>query len=232
MFQRYTDETKRVIYFAAQLALYESAAFIDSTHLLRGLLTDSESRANSIFRLCQLFPEDAAKQSTLKGQQVDNKCQLTVQETSRQSAFKKTAPNMIGLGEDGKRILVYTAREANRLKDYWLDTEHLVLGILREGASPAAARLRAVGMDLETARQRVIESKSSRPPRPDPVLIWVRRRPIGFALVVVFLLGIVTALILLGIGRWGIALTIAVLAIVQLLKSMTSPTIHMSRDPR
>ena len=134
MFQRYTDETKRAIYFAAQLALRESAEVIDSNHLLRGLLTDSESRANTIFRLCQLFPEDAAYQSTLKSLQVNNQCKLTIRQTSRQSSFqkKKVAPNMIGLGGDEKRILAYTAREANRLRDYWIDTEHLVLGILRE----------------------------------------------------------------------------------------------------
>jgi hypothetical protein len=89
MFQRYTDETKRAIYFAAQLALYEDVEVIDSTFLLRGLLTDAESRANSIFRLCQLFPEDAAKQSTLKSQQVDNTCKLTIKQTSRRSAFRK-----------------------------------------------------------------------------------------------------------------------------------------------
>jgi ATP-dependent Clp protease ATP-binding subunit ClpC len=202
MFQRYTDETKRAIYFAAQLALYESAAVIDSTHLLRGLLTDSESHANSIFRLCQLFPEDAAKQSTLKSQQVNNKCKLATKETSPEFAFtkQKVAPNMIGLGPDGKRILAYTAREANRLRDFWIDTEHLVLGILREGENAAATRLRTTGLDLEASRQRVIESKSSRPARPNPVLWWARRRPLGMALAVVFFLGVVVALILLGFG--------------------------------
>ncbi len=200
MFQRYTDETKRAIYFAAQLALRESAEVIDSNHLLRGLLTDSESRANTIFRLCQLFPEDAAYQSTLKSLQVNNQCKLTIRQTSRQSSFqkKKVAPNMIGLGGDEKRILAYTAREANRLRDYWIDTEHLVLGILRESDNAAAARLRTAGLDLEASRQRVIESKSSRPARPNPVLWWARRRPLSIALAVVFFLGVIVALILLG----------------------------------
>ncbi len=204
MFERYTDETKRAIYFSAQLALYEGAAIIDSTFLLRGLLTDAESRANGIFHLCQLFPEDAAKQATLKSQQVNNECDLAVKQTSRPSVFKKMniAPNMIGLGGDGKRILASTAREANRLKDYWIETEHLVLGILREGDNAGAAKLRAVGLDMDTARQRVIESKNTRPIRPDPVIWWAHRRrgAIGIALVVVFLLGIIVAVKLLGFG--------------------------------
>jgi len=225
MFQRYTDETKRAIYFAAQLALYEGAEVIDSTHLIRGLLTDPESRANNIFCLCQLFPEDATKQSTLKSQQVNNTCKLTIKQISRQSVFKKkkVAPNVIGLGDDGKRILAHTAREANRLRDYWVDTEHLVLGILRDGDNAAAVRLRSVGLDLETSRQRVMESKSSRPPMPNPVLFWVRRRPIGFALVVAFILGIGMALTLLGVGRVGIVFTVALLATIQLFKSLARP---------
>jgi ATP-dependent Clp protease ATP-binding subunit ClpA len=202
MFQRYTDETKKAIYFAAQLALYECAAVIDSNHLLRGLLTDTESRANTIFRLCELFPEDAAKQSPLKNQQLCNPCELTIKQTSRRSAFqkKKVAPNMIGLGGDGKRILAYAAREANQLRDYWIDTDHLVLGILREGENAAASRLQSTGLDLQSARERVIENKSSRPTRPDPVLWWARRRPLGMAFASVFLLGVIVALVLLGFG--------------------------------
>lgn len=202
MFQRYTDDTKRAIYFAAQLALYEGAEVIDSTFLLRGLLTDAGSRANSIFRLCELFPDDAAKQATLKGQQVDNPCKLSIKQTSRQSIFKKekVTPNMIGMGGDGKRILAYTAREANLLRDYWIDTEHLVLGILREGDNAAANKLRTIGLALEISRERVIESKSSRPPRPNPVLWWPRPRPLGIVLEVAFILGVIVALILLGVS--------------------------------
>jgi ATP-dependent Clp protease ATP-binding subunit ClpA len=204
MFQRYTDATKRAIYFAAQLAKYEGAEVIDSNFLLRGLLTDAESRANSIFHLCQLFPEDAAKQSTLKSQQVDNECKLIIKETTRQSAVKKNrvAPNTIDLGGDGKRILAHTTHEANRLRDYWIDTEHPVLGILREGENAAAGRLRATGLDNEASRQRVIECMSTRPARPDPVLWWARKRrgAFGIALVVVFLLGVIVAVKLLGFG--------------------------------
>jgi ATP-dependent Clp protease ATP-binding subunit ClpA len=202
MFQRYTDATKRAIYFAAQLALYESAAVIESTHLLRGLLTDSESRADDIFRLHQLLPEDAAKQSALKSQQPDNKCELILKETSPRPAFTQTkaAPNTIGLGKDGKRILACTVREANGLLDYWIDTEHLVLGILREHDNAAATTLLAVGLDLDAARQRVIESKNTRPARPDPVLWWVYRRPLGVLLPIMFLVGLIVAFVFLGVG--------------------------------
>jgi hypothetical protein len=75
----------------------------------------------------------------------------------------------------------------------------LVLGILREGENAAAKKLRSVGLDVEIARQRVIESKGSRPPRRNPVLFWVRRRPLGVALSVAFVIGVIAALYLLSL---------------------------------
>jgi ATP-dependent Clp protease ATP-binding subunit ClpA len=199
MFNRYTDECKRAIVFAQQTALRESATAIDSNHLLLGILTEASSSANGIFRLCELLPSEATQQSALGNQQfVKGKIPLTA---------------------DGKRVVAYTALEASRIRDYWIDTEHLVLGILRDGGNAAAVRLRSVGLDLETSRQRVMESKKSRPPVPNPVLFWVRRRPIGFALVVAFILGIGLALTLLGVGSLGIVFTIALLATVQFFKS-------------
>jgi ATP-dependent Clp protease ATP-binding subunit ClpA len=220
MFQRYTDETKRAIYFAAQLALLQGAEVIDSNHLLRGLLTDCEARPNTVFRLCQLFPEDAAKQSTFKNPQPSNVCELSIKEASPKSFFRKekAAPTTISLGGHEKRILTFTFREANRLRDYWIDTEHLVLGILREGDTAAAIRLRSVGLDLETSRRRVVDNRKSRPPMPDPVLFWLRQSPIGFALVLAFALGVATALLLLGVGTVGTLLTIAGLAFLGLPK--------------
>jgi ATP-dependent Clp protease ATP-binding subunit ClpA len=200
MFNRYTDECKRAIFFAQQTALRGSAAAVDSNHILLGILTEASSRANRIFRLCELLPAEATQQSALGNQQ-----------------FVK---GRIPLTADGKRVVAYTAREASRIRDYWIDTEHLVLGILRDGDNAAAVRLRSVGLDLETSRQRVLESNSSRPPMQNPVLFWVRRRPIGFALVVAFILGIGVALTLLGVGSLGIVFTIALLATVQLFKSL------------
>jgi ATP-dependent Clp protease ATP-binding subunit ClpC len=201
MFQRYTDETKRAIYFSAQRALYDGAPRIDSTHLVLGLLMDDDSRANRIFRLRERLPEEAAKQSMLKSQNDGNKCELALQVTSPQSSLRKqkVAPNEVEMSSEGKRILACAAREANRFRDYWIDTEHLVLGILREDKNTAATRLRGTGLNIQTAGQLVIENQGSRPPRPDPVLWWVRRRPLGVALTVIFLIGVITALYLLGL---------------------------------
>jgi ATP-dependent Clp protease ATP-binding subunit ClpC len=187
MFERYTDQCKRAIFFARQTALRLGATAIDSGHLLLGLLTEKETCADTVFRLQALLPEEAEQQAF----------------EIKQPMMKGTIP----LSNDGKRAIAYTAFEANRLRDYWIDTEHLVLGILREESSSAAAKLRAIGLELESCRQQIVYSKNSRPQKEDLVLLWVRRCPITFTWVVVLLFefGVATALILLGFAAIGMA---------------------------
>ena len=70
-------------------------------------------------------------------------------------AMKRNPEKNLPLTLDCKRILAYTAEEANRMDDYWIDTDHLVLGILREGKCTAAVRLEASGLALQQARTQV-----------------------------------------------------------------------------
>jgi ATP-dependent Clp protease ATP-binding subunit ClpC len=195
MYQRFTDEAKRAIYFSAQRAAFESAPVIDSTHLLLGLLTDDNPRLERIFHLRELLPQEATEQFAWRDQNAGNRCELEFQQTSGPASTKvKMALNQIRLGSEGKQILASAVREANRLRDYWIDVEHLVLGVLQNRESAAARRLHEVGLDIERSRKCVIESMGSRPPRPNPVLWWARRRPLGVALSVAFALGIIAAL--------------------------------------
>jgi ATP-dependent Clp protease ATP-binding subunit ClpC len=199
MFERYTDECKRAIFLAQQTALHSGATAIDSNHLLVGLLITKDARANDIFRLQELLPDAMPKTAF-----------------TRQGIIKKTIP----LSNDGKRVVAFTADEANRLRDYWIDTEHVVLGILREESNSAAAKLRAVGLGLESCRQQVVNNKHSRPQTSDPVLWWLRQYPITLTevLVILFTLGIATALILLGFVAIGMAF--ALLAMLYFLVAM------------
>jgi ATP-dependent Clp protease ATP-binding subunit ClpC len=181
MFARYTDQCKRAVFFAQQTALHADAKAIDPSHLLLGLLIEYRTGNGDIFRLRELLPEDAGHQDVI----------------ARERVLKG---KIIPLSDSGKRVVAYTAREANGLRDYWIETEHLVLGILREDNNAAAARLREVGLELQLCRQRVIDSRSSRPARPNPVIWWVRQRSLSVILPAVFVLGIIVALSLLGFG--------------------------------
>jgi ATP-dependent Clp protease ATP-binding subunit ClpA len=67
------------------------------------------------------------------------------------------------LDEDSKLILRWAAAEANRLGDYWIDTEHLLLGILRVNSCAAAQYLQTAGLNLRSTRQAIRYHSSVRP---------------------------------------------------------------------
>lgn len=188
MFERLTDQCKRAIFFAQQAALHGGATEIDSNYLLEGLLSENGTRADTTFHLRDRLPTDLSKKPPLTD--------------------KQTMKGTIPLSNDSKRILAYTLREANELRDYWIDTEHLVLGILSDQSNAANAKLRTAGLDLESCRKLVVCNKGSRPPRPDPVLWWVRERA-DFTTVAVFIfeLGIAAALFMLDYVGIGLAVT-------------------------
>lgn len=141
MFERYVEQGRRAIFYAALAAALESTN-IRTEHLLVGLCA-RESRANSLFRLRELLPEQTAIFAKL---------------TSVYPLTKDPA-----LADDSKNALTHTVIEARRLRDYWIDTEHLLLGILRNEQSAGARQLRNVGINLTMARQLVADNKSSRP---------------------------------------------------------------------
>jgi ATP-dependent Clp protease ATP-binding subunit ClpC len=170
-FERFTEDSRRAIYFAREAALSASSSAIDCQHILLGLLIEENSRANALFSLRELLPDQVARLRSLKHHPVSG----------------KEPP----LTKDGKRTLAYAALEANSLQDYWIDTDHLVLGVLREQGSIACKSLNNAGIDLERARCTVADNKASRPDRgPSPVLWWAVRRPFRRFTVLAGLLGL------------------------------------------
>jgi len=103
---------------------------------------------------------------------------------------------MLPLTVDLKRVIACTALEADELKDRWIDTDHLVLGILREEQNAAATRLKSVGLNLEKARQLVIANQGSRSRhRVSLKERIVHPGPFGFVLQLAFLLGLILAIV-------------------------------------
>jgi ATP-dependent Clp protease ATP-binding subunit ClpC len=137
MFERYSTPSRRAVFFARAVALSNGDAEIDSMHLLCGLILEKSSQANALFKLKERLPEEASRVRQVKRTREQKELKLTL---------------------DCKRVLAFAAEEANRMDDYWVDTDHLVLGILREGACPAATRLRASGLTIEQAREQVSSS--------------------------------------------------------------------------
>jgi ATP-dependent Clp protease ATP-binding subunit ClpA len=156
-FKRYTPPSRRAIYYAREAALHAGASDIGSVHILAGLLTDENSRANRLFQLQDRFPEEAARVRVLK---------------------KFPEAKDIPLTKDGKRILAYAAEEANDLNDYWIDADHLVLGILRERACAGAAMLNKTGLQIAGARCVVAAQRGSRENYGRVPALWWLEKPI------------------------------------------------------
>ena len=144
MFERYTEPARRAIFFARAIAIINKAPAIDSSNLLWGLMWPDTSRAQVLFGLREKFPQygqrpqNSLLYATWKGQDLH-------------------------LTDEVKKILYYSSKEADAMGDAWVDTDHLLLGILCISDCQAAQQLNAVGLTLENARATVIENRPSRP---------------------------------------------------------------------
>lgn|SRR5262249_7247693 len=152
MFERYTWPAKRAIFFARAVTVLSERNRIDSVDLLRGLMWGEDSRAQTIFQLREYFP--------------------LYQGCPWKSASLPKPEEEPALDDPCKMILAWTAAEATRIGDYWIDTEHLLLGILRVRSCTAARYLEMTGLRLHTARDTIRQNKSSRPPMGAVPRLW------------------------------------------------------------
>jgi ATP-dependent Clp protease ATP-binding subunit ClpC len=144
MFERYTEPARRAIFYAKTFSIAASAPAMDSTHLLHGLMSPHKPRAEKMFHLREKVPQYCASPGN--------------------SAIKASFQTLsLPLTDEVKRILYYAAREADGMGDAWVDTDHLLLGILSESGSSATQQLAAAGISLENGRKVVMENRSSRP---------------------------------------------------------------------
>ena len=135
MFERYTEKARRVLLFARRKAIDDGSSYVESQHLLLGILKETPSAINL------QFPQ--------KLEQI--KSELLAQEMKGAKAPDLGLP----LSYECKRILAYGAEEAERLNHRHIGTEHLFLGVLREEKCRAAKVLRSHGISLEDERLRI-----------------------------------------------------------------------------
>ncbi len=136
MFERYTEKARRVIFFARYEASQFGSPYIETEHLLLGLLREDKALANRFLR------SHASIESVRK--QIEGR--TTVRE-------KVSTSVDLPLSQECKRVLTYAAEEAERLSHKHIGTEHLLLGLLREEKSFAAEILHERGLRLSTLRE-------------------------------------------------------------------------------
>src|SRR3989454_458996 len=140
MFDRYTETARRVIFFARYEVSESGGTTIESEHLLLGLLREGGS-------VVTRFARDATV------------ADLRNEITARMTVKEKVATSLdLPLSNECKRILAYTAEEAERLNHRHIGTEHLLLGILREEKCVAAEILHERGLRLNAIREELARS--------------------------------------------------------------------------
>src|SRR2546430_6345130 len=145
MCERYTEKPRRVIFFARYEATQFGSPYIETEHLLLGLLREDKALTNRFLR------SHAAIESIRK--QIEGR--TTIRE-------KVSTSVDLPLSQECKRVLAYAAEEAERLSHKHIGTEHLLLGLLREEKSFAAEILHERGLRLTTIREELSRAQSEK----------------------------------------------------------------------
>jgi ATP-dependent Clp protease ATP-binding subunit ClpA len=136
MFERYTEQARRAVFFAHYEAEHQPADKISPAHLLIGLTRDAGSIADAV--------------GSLKYNEVQLRSALGIPRPASTATNLAHKPN-ISLNDKSKMVLAYAAEEANLDEEHWIDTDHLLRGILRF-SNEATAALQAISLDLAKAR--------------------------------------------------------------------------------
>ena len=146
MFERFTDRARRVVVLAQEEARMLDHGYIGTEHLLLGLVHEGDGVAAKALEAMGISLE----------------------------AVREQVETIIGRGEHpesghipftprAKRVLELSLRESSQLGHSYIGTEHILLGLVREGDGVAAQVLVKLGADLNRVRQQVIQQLHGRP---------------------------------------------------------------------
>src|SRR5687767_5624644 len=139
-FDRFNDRAKRVLALAQDEAIRFNHNYIRTEHLLMELMRESEGVAA---RVMDSLGVDLSHVRT------------SVEATIGRGDTTKS-PSEITLAPQTKQVINYAIDEARLLGHSHVGTEHLLLGIVRQGESPAAKILASLGVELENVRHATI----------------------------------------------------------------------------
>ncbi|GAA2522004.1 ATP-dependent Clp protease ATP-binding subunit [Rarobacter incanus] len=140
MFERFTDRARRVVVLAQEEARMLNHNYIGTEHILLGLIHEGEGVAAKALESLGISLDAVRSQVTEiigEGQQAPS--------------------GHIPFTPRAKKVLELSLREALQLGHNYIGTEHILLGLIREGEGVAAQVLTKLGADLSTVRQQVIQ---------------------------------------------------------------------------
>ncbi len=145
MFEKYTEKARRVIFFARYEASQFGSTYIETEHLLLGMLREDKALTNRFLR---------------SHTSIDS---IRKQIEGRSTIREKVSTSVdLPLSQECKRVLAYAAEEAERLSHKHIGTEHLLMGLLREEKSFAAEILHERGLRLSALREELTRAQSEK----------------------------------------------------------------------
>ena len=156
MFERFTDQARRVVVLAQEEARMLGHNYIGTEHILLGLLSEGEGLAAQALRALEITLEAA------RGQVAEIIGAGTGQLTGHIPFTPRT-----------KKVLELSLREAQRLGDGFIGTEHILLGLAREGEGVGAQILERLGAPKDRVTAQVLATARTAPGEE------LRREPAG-----------------------------------------------------
>ncbi len=139
MWQRFTERARRVVFFAQEEANRLGENYVSTEHLLLGLVRENDSVAARILDRLGVSLSRVRAEVERQVSRGDGRLGQDMQLTPR-----------------AKRVIDLAYDEARQLNNNYIGTEHLLLGLIREGDGLAGRVLQKLGVDLERTRKEVM----------------------------------------------------------------------------
>jgi len=139
MWQRFTERARRVVFFAQEEAGRLGENYVSTEHLLLGLVRENDSVAARILDRMGVSLGRIRSEIERQVTRGDGRLGQDMQLTPR-----------------AKRVIDLAYDEARNLNNNYIGTEHLLLGLIREGEGLAGRVLQKLGVDLERTRREVM----------------------------------------------------------------------------
>jgi ATP-dependent Clp protease ATP-binding subunit ClpC len=139
MFELFTDRARRVILFAREASERLMQTSIDTEHILLGLLRERSGLAAEIF--------------TRRG--IDVSMLMNDVKSVSEKGHNLMIKGSLPFSQNGKNVLDFSVEEAKTLNNKYVNTEHILLGLLREKKGKASMLLSKLGFDLVTLREEI-----------------------------------------------------------------------------
>ncbi|TDD27611.1 Clp protease [Nonomuraea terrae] len=139
MFERFTDRARRVVVLAQEEARTMNHDSIGTEHILLGLLKEGEGLGALVLDAC--------------GVEIDHVRGFVERMVGRGA---ESPGGHIPFTPRAKKVLELSLREALQLRHNYIGTEHILLGLIREGDGLAVQALTDAGADVTDVRQRVL----------------------------------------------------------------------------